>query len=73
MLFFTSVMTIVILTIIILTVVGQSAPDLQGSGNNISATTLPLALLFDGSGVVFFIFMAFVIVALVGSFTFNHR
>lgn len=65
----TSVVLGIVLIIVVFQLVAGTAADLQGAGNNISATTLPLASLFSGTGVVLLIFMAFLLVAIIGILT----
>ncbi len=56
-----------IVTIIVsFTLVGSTSGDLITAADNISASGLPLANLFSSSGVVLLIFMAFLLLAIIG-------
>jgi uncharacterized membrane protein len=63
----TSLIMLIIGIVIIFNIISATAGDLVNAGNNVSATTLPLASLFSGSGVVLLIFMAGVLLAIVGA------
>ena len=54
--------------IVIFTVVAEVGPDVQTAGNAINATTLPLAGLFAGDGVMPLIMMAGVVLIGIGMF-----
>jgi len=56
------VITLIIGIIIIFQVLSGTASDLYNAGENVSATSLPLATLFDGSGVLLLIFMAGILI-----------
>ena len=56
----------IIAVIIILQLVSSVAPDLQAAGNNLSATTLPLANLFSSSGIVMLIVVVGILVTVIG-------
>ena len=63
----TSLIMLIVGIIIIFNILSNTASDLVNAGNNVSATALPLAGLFSGSGVVLLIFMAGILITIVGA------
>lgn len=56
----------IIAIIVVFQLVGNSSDDLVAASGNISASGLPLASLFESSGVVMLIFMAGILIMIVG-------
>jgi hypothetical protein len=52
--------------IVIFTLLGATASQLIEAGDNVSASGLPLANLFGGGGIIFLIFMAGILLTIVG-------
>lgn len=59
------VVLLIVTFIITFLIVGNTAGDLTDAADNISGSGLPLASLFDSSGVVLLVFMAGLLVTLV--------
>jgi hypothetical protein len=62
----TSVILVIIAIIVIFQIVGNTSTDLTNAAGNISGSGLPLASLFQSNGVVLLIFMAGILLAIVG-------
>lgn len=63
----TSVILVIIGIVLIFQIVGNTAEDLTDASDNISGSGLPLASLFESDGVVLLIFMAGILLAIVGA------
>lgn len=60
------VVTLIVGIIIIFLIVGNTSADLTTASGNISGSGLPLASLFASNGVVLLIFMAGILITIVG-------
>jgi len=63
----TAILAIVLL-VVLLKLYAELVPEAQHAGNNLTATGVPLASLFSGSGLVFIIIMAALIIVIVKAF-----
>ena len=61
-----SVVGLIILIIITFLIVGTTSGDITTAADNISASGLPLASLFSSNGVVLLVFMAGLLLVLIG-------
>jgi len=52
--------------IVVMQLFAAVAPDLQAAGNNLSATSLPLAGLFSSTGIVMLIVVVGILVTVIG-------
>ena len=63
----TTMMAIILIAVLFQLLAGL-LPEAQHAGNNLSATSLPLASLFSGTGIVFLIIMASILILVVKVF-----
>lgn len=62
----TGVILVIVTIIVVFQLVGNTSNAIAGASNNITASGLPLASLFASNGVVLLIFMAGILLAIVG-------
>ena len=62
----TAVILVIVAIIVIFNIVGGTSASLTDAATNISSSGLPLATLFSSSGVVLLIFMAGILLAVIG-------
>lgn len=69
----TGVVSLIVAIIVVFLIVGNTAGDITDASSNISGSGLPLASLFSSSGVVLLIFMAGILLAIIGISMKLHR